>query len=74
MYREFNNDRMVLGFGGWIMKTIGQASIKMGLAVSAPTKNMNMKSQDTTLTVLDLDSYEKGPWVITVPIIFGYYL
>jgi hypothetical protein len=71
---SFENDHFTFGFGAWIGKTLGSASIKMGLAVSPPSRKDNTRSDDMFLSMLDLDRYEKGPWVITVPIIFGYYL
>jgi len=72
---ESDTSRLVLGAGAWIMKQIGNASIKIGLAVSFPTRNYNEKAYDLTkLETYDIDRYAKGPWVFTIPIVFGYWL
>ena len=71
---ESDTYRLTFGLGAWIMKYIGNASIKIGLAVSFPTQNKSDKYSDPDLTKYDMDRYSKGPWVITIPIVFGYWL
>ena len=71
---EYDNERLSTGFGAWIMKNIGAASIKAGVAVSVPVKNRNVRNQNEVLDTFILDQYEKGPLIITIPIVFGYWL
>ncbi|MDR2479069.1 MAG: hypothetical protein LBD48_07135, partial [Treponema sp.] len=71
---EYDNERLSAGFGAWIMKYIGAASIKAGVAVSVPVKNRNVRGQNEVLDALNLDQYENGPLIITIPIVFGYWL
>jgi hypothetical protein len=71
---EYDNEMLTLGFDAWIMKTMGAASIKIGVAVSVPTKNKNIKAQNDVLNTFNFNQYEKGPMVITIPIVFGYWL
>jgi hypothetical protein len=73
---SWENDAFYLGFAGWIQKRFSNGAIKTGIGVSLPT---NMKPTGTIYesdgaTVRNWTKTAKAPLVITIPIVFSYYL